>query len=102
MFKIKYLSGWHRLWLTVVLLCSSVQGVHAAESQAAAIPSVNINQAQAEQLAEVLRGVGDRKALAIIAYRDKNGPFESVESLAKVKGISPRLVELNRSRIRVD
>ncbi len=36
---------------------------------------VNINTASAEELAENLKGVGPKKALAIIEYRETNGPL---------------------------
>ena len=61
--------------------------------------AVDINAADAETLARELNGVGASKAMAIIEYRQANGPFASVESLSEVKGIGPRLLEINRDRI---
>lgn len=40
-----------------------------------------------------LPGIGKKTASSIVRYRDENGPFESVESLAEVSGVSLRLVE---------
>jgi len=60
---------------------------------------VDINHADARTLAESLSGVGLVKAEAIIAYRDRNGPFERVEDLAKVKGIGAKTIEANRDAI---
>lgn len=57
---------------------------------------LNINNATAEQLAMVMSGVGDSKAEAIVAYREANGPFESIEQLVEVKGIGPALLNKNR------
>ena len=48
--------------------------------------TVNINTAQADELATLLSGVGLKKAQAIVKYRDENGPFQRVEDLAQVKG----------------
>ncbi|MCK9490126.1 MAG: ComEA family DNA-binding protein [Xanthomonadales bacterium] len=59
---------------------------------------VNINYADAEQLAQ-LHGVGPAKAEAIVEYREANGPFLQVEDLAKVKGIGLATVERNRDMI---
>lgn len=57
--------------------------------------SVNLNSANAEQLSS-LPGVGIKKAEAIIAYRELNGEFESIEELVNVKGIGPKvLAKLN-------
>ena len=47
---------------------------------------VNINTATAEQL-QTLPGIGQAKANAIIAYREANGSFSSIEDLRQVPGI---------------
>ncbi|MGB0723717.1 MAG: ComEA family DNA-binding protein [Gammaproteobacteria bacterium] len=52
---------------------------------------VNLNTADAQALA-TLNGIGDSRAQAIVAYRDANGPFKSVEDLVKVKGIGEKLL----------
>lgn len=57
---------------------------------------VNINSADASTLAAELKGIGDKKAQAIVQYREQNGPFSSVEDLQKVKGISVKTIENNR------
>ena len=41
---------------------------------------------------ERLPGVGPSLARAILAYRDKNGPFADLKSLERVPGIGPKLV----------
>ena len=47
---------------------------------------VNINTASKEELMS-LPGIGETKALAILAYRQENGPFSSIEEIKKVEGI---------------
>ena len=37
---------------------------------------VNVNTASADALAELLTGIGPKKAEAIVAYREANGPFK--------------------------
>lgn len=61
----------------------------------AQVTSININTADSEQLA-MLSGVGSAKAAAIIQYRENNGPFASVDDLAKVRGIGAATIEKNR------
>jgi competence protein ComEA len=66
----------------------------------AAGPAVNINTADATQLAS-LNGIGDSKAQAIIAHRQANGPFKSIDQLAEVKGIGLKTVDKNRERLTI-
>lgn len=72
----------------------------AIAGMAAANEPVDINTADAKTL-ESLNGIGPAKAAAIVAYREQNGPFATVEDLANVKGIGLRTVELNRDAMTV-
>ena len=63
---------------------------------------VNINTADLEMLADLLTGVGEKKAQAIIDYRDEFGFFENADDLVNVKGIGPSLLRKNREAILVD
>lgn len=49
---------------------------------------VNVNQADLVEL-QRLPGIGPAIAAAIVAWRDDNGPFESVDDLLDVPGIGP-------------
>ena len=62
---------------------------------------VNINKASAEELAASLKGVGIKKAQAIVSWRDTHGKFKSIEQLAEVKGIGAATVEKNQSKMRL-
>ena len=64
--------------------------------------AVNINTADAASLASGLNGVGEAKAIAIVEYRQQNGPFKSVDDLAFVKGIGEGTVDKNRENIVVE
>jgi len=67
----------------------------------AAPESVNINQADAATIAEVLKGVGLSRAQAIVEYREQNGEFRDAYELANIKGIGERIVEQNEGKIRL-
>ena len=62
---------------------------------------VNINTADAEALAAAINGVGVKKARDIINHRQKNGPFESVDDLARVSGIGMQTVDKSRGNLTV-
>jgi len=62
--------------------------------------SIDINSADAKTL-ESLDGIGPAKAHAIVEYREKNGPFKSVDELEKVSGIGKATLEKNRDKIAV-
>lgn len=63
---------------------------------------VNINSADAATLARELKGIGLKRAQAIVDYRAKNGPFKSADELALVKGIGRQAIDKNRAEIRTD
>ena len=54
---------------------------------------VNINTADAQALSKNIKGIGMKKAQAIVAYREANGEFKKIEDLKKVKGIGNKLLE---------
>ena len=68
---------------------------------AVAVEPVDLNAASAETLATSMEGVGLQKAQAIVAYRDRHGPFDSVDEITAVRGIGPATLEKNRSKLTV-
>ena len=68
----------------------------------ASMMTVNVNLATAEQLAEVLDGVGITRAEAIVQHRESYGKFERVEELLMVRGIGDSILEANRSKISLE
>ncbi len=65
-------------------------------------PKVNINTAEAETLQKQLYGIGKGKADAIVAYREANGEFTSIDELIEVKGIGKALLDKNRDRVAIE
>ncbi|NLS87411.1 ComEA family DNA-binding protein [Bacillus subtilis] len=61
---------------------------------------VNINTATLEEL-QGISGVGPSKAEAIIAYREENGRFQTIEDITKVSGIGEKSFEKIKSSISV-
>jgi competence protein ComEA len=54
-----------------------------------AFAAVDLNSAGQAEL-EAVKGIGPSKAKAIMAYREKNGGFKSVDELANVKGFGKK------------
>ena len=63
--------------------------------------TVNIITADKEALMTSIKGVGEKRAEAIIAYREQNGSFKSVEELAEVRGVGSSIVEKNMDNLSV-
>ena len=61
---------------------------------------INLNTADVSQLT-TLTGVGESKALAIIAYREENGPFTSIEDIMNVPGIKEGTYEKIKDKIAI-
>lgn len=102
--------------LMFVLLTSASVAVSAAPSPTPVIAEapvsvavqeqrtdlVNLNKADAETFQKELAGIGKNKADAIVAYRESNGEFTSVDELIEVKGIGKSILEKNRDKLTVE
>lgn len=55
--------------------------------------TINLNTASAKELASAIKGIGRRRAQAIIDYREKHGGFKQLNELSQVKGISSSFVK---------
>ena len=59
---------------------------------------VNINTATLEEL-QTIKGIGKKKAEAILQYRKEHGPFRTKEDLLEVKGIGKKALEAIESQV---
>jgi competence protein ComEA len=72
----------------------------SAPTKGASTALINLNTATVEQL-DTLPGVGPVRAAAIVAWRNANGKFTSVDQLGEVDGIGPGRLEKLRPLVRV-
>jgi competence protein ComEA len=97
--------------VTILVLAASLTGALAVlpEARAAAAPAaavasearpVDINTAASEALQSV-PGIGKSLAQRIIAFREKNGAFQSVDDLLKVQGIGEKSLQKLRPYVTV-
>ncbi|MGD9108675.1 MAG: ComEA family DNA-binding protein [Gammaproteobacteria bacterium] len=70
--------------------------VHVAQIAA----KININKADADTLATI-KGLGAKKAEAIVTYREANGNFKSIDDLTNVKGIGTKRLAKIKSNLTV-
>jgi competence protein ComEA len=76
------------------------EGGSAGSTGGGADAVVDLNTADLAAL-DTLPGIGPALAARIIAWRDENGRFASIEDLLAVSGIGERLLEGLRDRVRV-
>jgi len=60
---------------------------------------VNVNTADAKTISEALSGIGQKKAEAIVKYREEKGLFKTAGDLANVAGIGEKTIEKNKNDI---
>ena len=60
--------------------------VTSASAESALTGKVNVNTATVEEL-QLLPGIGESRAQAVVAERKRRGGFKSVDDLLEVKGI---------------
>lgn len=73
--------------------------IAVAFSSAVSAQPVNINTADAQTIADSLKGIGLSKAQAIVIWRENNGKFSDLETLQEVKGIGVKTLEKNKEDI---
>ena len=67
----------------------AIKAPHQATHQSSLI---SINHSSAAQLAQ-LKGLGVKKAQAIVRYRQAHGSFKNIDDLVNVKGVGPALLK---------
>ena len=79
---------------------ASDSGLPSSSNTEVLSSKVNINTASASELI-TLDGIGESTAAKIIAYRQANGSFASIEEIKKVSGIGDSKYEAIKDRITV-
>jgi len=90
--KAKLKCSWRHGLLASTLMLSVAAVV--AQKKPPAMP-IDLNSATVEQLQQV-PGIGPSTAKAIVNFRQKSGPFQKVEDLLVIKGISKTRFEKMR------
>lgn len=104
--RIKNLLSVVALIITFSLSFLPAQSAFAAKVQSTPAISVetgkvNINNADAQALASSIKGIGLKKAQAIVDYREAYGPFTNIQDLVSVTGIGEKTVAKNAALLTV-
>jgi len=75
-------------------------GQEPVQVQLQGMQAVNVNSAAAQEL-EQIRGIGPELAARIVAYRQENGAFKTVEDLRAVRGIGAMKLEKIKQQVTV-
>ena len=90
--------------ITLLILLSifsfQIQAENISANQETQI--LNINTANAEDISKTLKGVGIKKAQAIVEYRENYGDFHHIDELTAVKGIGENTLAKNAHLIVID
>ena len=60
---------------------------------------INLNTAELAKIIGSFKGVGKKRAQAVIDYRKKHDGIKSIEELAQVKGFGKHFVEQNHDKL---
>ena len=88
------------LIVTPAFAAGEKEGATQSNEALASMEKININKADTKTLT-TLKGIGKDRAVKIIEYREKNGPFQKIEDLMKVKGIGKKTFEQNKNVLSV-
>lgn len=61
---------------------------------------IDLNKVDAKALTGSFRGIGKKRAEAIIAYRDSHHGFKAIEELAEVKGFGQKFLDTNKDKLK--
>ncbi|MDP1603907.1 MAG: helix-hairpin-helix domain-containing protein [Legionella sp.] len=83
--------------LSCFILSSIVQAANppeplVASQSAKPVHQINLNTADAKMLSKSMKGIGIKRAQAIVKYRETHGAFKSINDLSQVPGLGKNFV----------
>ncbi|CEK10288.1 ComEA family DNA-binding protein [Legionella hackeliae] len=89
------------LFAAVLSLCVASLPLHAKEQVInppitktnAPLSKINLNTADVGLLSKSVKGIGKKRAEAIVRYREEHHGFKSIEELSQVRGLGKQFVK---------
>ncbi|KTD11200.1 competence protein ComEA [Legionella gratiana] len=98
--KAKYIAVVLSLFVTTLPVHATIAKQSAPSKQpSVAVHKIDLNKADLTTLTGSVKGIGKKRAEAIIAYRQSHHGFKSLEELAEVKGLGQHFVDRNREKL---
>ncbi len=96
-----YLSVHDRLMQDRTYIYAGISPPEYEETEDESPYIININTADVYELC-ALDGIGEKKARAIVEYRQVHGGFKTIEELADIDGISIKTIEKFKDKITLE
>lgn len=92
-----------KLATLLIILTAPISTVWADETSiTATAQTININTADAEQIAATLNGIGLKKAERIVQWRKQHGDFTNINQLTNIKGVGEKIMAKNSGLISLE
>lgn len=78
--------------LSTEAMAQDVKTVVSPPVEQQSVKKINLNNATVQELTGSFKGIGKKRAEAIVSYRDEHGEYKSVEDLAHVRGLGQAFV----------
>lgn len=86
--------------LSLPTLSSQIYAAQTPNVQQNLKAKINLNKADEATLAKTFKGIGKKRAKAIISYRETHSGIKSIEELAKIRGIGKSFVQKNLAALK--
>ncbi|WP_298625032.1 helix-hairpin-helix domain-containing protein [uncultured Legionella sp.] len=98
--KARYIAVLLSLFVVTIPVHADTVSKNPQPQQASVSHKINLNHADLSTLTGSFKGIGKKRAEAIIAYRESHKGFKSVEEFAEVKGFGQKFVDKNREQLK--
>lgn len=97
--KAKFIAVVLSLLLTPSLTFAENQPLKAPPPPITMPDKINLNTAKASELLHAVKGIGKKRAEAIVKYRGDNNGFKSIGELSNVPGLGKTFVKRNHAEL---